>query len=76
MALASLSLSPASFSGHKYKAPGSEFASCTPEFSWVSLSAGSGEFSLQLGLECGWETSHIAGHGGGNPTAGRASRSS
>lgn len=76
MALVSRSLSLASFSGHRYKAPWREFASSTREFSWVSVSAGSGEFSLQLGLECGWEASHIAGHGGGKPTAARESLSS
>lgn len=70
-------LSPAS-SGHKYKAPCRDSASggTAPELSGMSLSEGSGEFSLHLGLECCWETSQSEGHGEGNPRADRERGSS
>lgn len=59
-------LSLASSSEHKYKAPCSDFASggqcLCPWTPWISLSEGSGEFSLHPGLECCWETSQSEEH--------------
>lgn len=73
-------LSLASSSEHKYKAPCSDFASggsaSAPGLPWISLSEGSGEFSLHPGLECCWETSQSEAHGEGKPRADRERGSS
>ena len=71
-------LSLASSSEHKYKAPCSDFASGAnaPGLSKISLSEGTGEFSLHLGLECCWEISQSEGHGEGKPRADRERGSS
>ena len=73
-------LSLASSSEHKYKAPCSDFASggsaSAPGLPWISLSEGSGEFSLHPGLKCCWETSQSEAHGEGKPRADRERGSS